>query len=205
MKKILIIIVTVIATIIMLSVLCGFAPAEVALIDNGGESTQDQASVEIEPTFLERVREWFDANMGEVLGGISTVISTIFLIVVMPYLKNKMTSFNSVTLANSASNNEVVGVVNQLISKYNDLQSKLEHTEDRELSRDGLTKELFIFQKSTLQILTTVYANSKNVPQAVKDLVNMHYVKALKSEAENALINDSIAEAKNEGKILEEV
>lgn len=36
--------------------------------------------------------------------------------------------------------------------------------------------------KAILEILATVYANNKNIPQAVKDLVNIKYVQALKAE-----------------------
>ena len=35
--------------------------------------------------------------------------------------------------------------------------------------------------KAILEILTTVYANSKNIPQGVKDLVNLKYANVLKT------------------------
>ena len=34
--------------------------------------------------------------------------------------------------------------------------------------------------KAILEILITVYANSKNIPQGVKDLINLKYADALK-------------------------
>ena len=38
----------------------------------------------------------------------------------------------------------------------------------------------FAQTKAILEILTTVYANSKNIPQGVKDLVNLKYADVLK-------------------------
>ena len=38
----------------------------------------------------------------------------------------------------------------------------------------------FAQTKAILEIMTTVYANSKNIPQGVKDLVNLKYADVLK-------------------------
>lgn len=57
------------------------------------------------------------------------------------------------------------------LSKYND-------TEDERYAAVGA---MVAQTKAILEILTTVYANSKNIPQGVKDLVNLKYANVLKT------------------------
>ena len=44
--------------------------------------------------------------------------------------------------------------------------------------------------KAILEILTTVYANSKNLPQGVKDLVNLKYADVLKTINEDKKLKE---------------
>ena len=39
---------------------------------------------------------------------------------------------------------------------------------------------MITYSKAVLDILSAVYANNKNIPQAIKDLVQLKYVGALK-------------------------
>lgn len=57
---------------------------------------------------------------------------------------------------------------------------------------------MIVQTKAILEILTTVYANSKNLPQGVKDLVNLKYVDALKKLGEvpalKEVVDDAVAQ-----------
>lgn len=138
------------------------------------------------PSFSARVSEWLTNNLPEFLSAISVALSGIFVSVILPFIKKKMTSVNTTVLTNLSSQEAVVGVVNQLIEKYNEVEAKLGEIDNKEVSRDALQSQFAICQKAILEILTTVYNNSKNIPQATKDLVNLQYVKFLKSENDTA-------------------
>lgn len=142
--------------------------------------------IEETPSFSARMDEWFDKNLPEFLSGLSVAISGIFMSVILPYLRKKMSSVNATVLTNSSSQEAVVGVVNKLIEKYNEVEAKLGELDNKEVSRDALQAQFAICQKAILEILTTVYNNSKNIPQVTKDLVNLQYVKVLKTENETA-------------------
>lgn len=143
---------------------------------------EQEAPPEETPSFTARVDEWFDKNLAEFLSGLSVALSGLFMSVILPYLRKKMTSVNTTVLTNSSSQEAVISVVNQLINKYNEVEAKLGELDTKELSRDALQEQFGICQKAILEILTTVYNNSKNIPQATKDLINLQYVKVLKTE-----------------------
>ena len=42
-----------------------------------------------------------------------------------------------------------------------------------------------MYKRQVLDILATVYANSKNLPQGVKDLVNLKYADVLKTTSDD--------------------
>lgn len=80
----------------------------------------------------------------------------------------------------------LVKAVNSLIDNYNATIEKLNDMETKNEKRDMICQELETFTKAILEILTTVYANNKNIPQAVKDLISLKYVTALKANNPNA-------------------
>lgn len=87
-----------------------------------------------------------------------------------------------------ASQGSVVGAINTMIDGYNEMRGSYEKYEGIEDDRNKLIGAVFIQNTAILEILTTVYANSKNMPQGVKDLVNLKYAKCLKAlESDEAL------------------
>jgi hypothetical protein len=74
-----------------------------------------------------------------------------------------------------------VGVVNEMVDGYNALKQSYDKYGETEDDRNRVVGALVAQNTAILEILTTVYANSKNLPQGVKDLVNLKYANCLKS------------------------
>ena len=109
-------------------------------------------------------------------------------------------------LGTSVSNqNKVVDVVNKLIDSYNNMAAKYEALTNvcekygsTEEERNKVIGALATEAATVLDILSTVYAHNKNLPQGVKDLVNIKYagcLKALDNECGLASIVDAVHSA----------
>lgn len=159
------------------------------------ETTEELPTEEtaVPETFFTRLESWFNDNFLEFL---STVNFGSILACVVVAIAEKRGNKKNTTLTleklgvNTESNGEVVKTVNVLIENYNATIEKLNAMETQNEKRDVICAELETFTKAILEILTTVYANNKNIPQAVKDLVSLKYVNALK--ANNSATNEEL-------------
>lgn len=165
------------------------AEAETAT-ENTEQVQTDETTTTAPPpeTFLTRVESWFNDNFLEFLSTVNFG-SILACIVVAIVEKKGNKKANKITLeklgVNTESNGEVVKAVNSLIDNYNATIEKLNNMETKNEKRDMICQELETFSKAILEILTTVYANNKNIPQAVKDLISLKYVTALKANNPN--------------------
>lgn len=168
-----------IALVLSLSVCVTYSGGEIALADDG-------SNVEVvaeEVTFLSRLQSFIEKYRTEILAGAGTIVSTIGIPLVGIIMNKKLRKASSQTIENTASiynntqsNAQMVETLNKMINIYNDINDKLSATENN-------TQKQKDFALATLKIMQTVYANSKNVPQAIKDLVNISYVGAIKDDA----------------------
>lgn len=94
-------------------------------------------------------------------------------------LKTDVTSAsaNSISVADSQSG--VVGVVNTMIDGYNAFKSDFDQVKQSNTERDKQLAAVMVTNTAILEILSRVYPNSKNLPQGVKDVVNMTYANAM--------------------------
>ena len=88
------------------------------------------------------------------------------------------------TLTNS-SQSQVIGGLNNLIENYNAIEQKITSYENTENERYKFVAAMVAQTRAVLDILATVYANSKNLPQGVKDLVNLKYADVLKTVSDD--------------------
>ena len=151
------------------------------------EETQEPAEPDDDPTFFDRIWEWVSDNKTESLTVISDIILVVFLIVQRVKQKKKLVDLGSdiLTVKNDVSSTatsqqSVVGVTNELIAGYNKFEKAINNFDETENERYKTVLAAFAYSKAILEVLTTVYANSKNIPQGVKDLVNLKYADALK-------------------------
>lgn len=151
---------------------------------NEAESPTETAPA-LPETLWTRIEQWFSRNLAEFLGSINlgAVAACIVMVIVEHKGNKKAAKITADSLGiNTSSNGEVVKAVNTLIEGYNETLDKLHAMESRAEQQEQINAVLENSTKAILEILTTVYANSKNIPQAVKDLVNIKYVQALKAE-----------------------
>ena len=84
--------------------------------------------------------------------------------------------------------NAVIDVVNNLSAKYAEMKEKYGEYESVEDERNKLVGAVMLQNQTILEILTSVYANSKNLPQGEKDIILYKYSKCLSAlDDDNAL------------------
>lgn len=151
------------------------------------EEPVDPVETADEPTFFDRIWEWVTANAAEILTVLGDIILVACLIAQRVKQKKKLVELgtNIITVKDDVANTvssqkSVVNVTNELIEGYNRFEEALNNFDTTEKERYKTMLAAFAQTKAILEILTTVYANSKNIPQGVKDLVNLKYADVLK-------------------------
>ncbi len=161
------------------------------LPQDGTEIVQEEATDPVEPaddpTFFGRIMEWVTANAAEILTVLGDIVLVACLIAQRVKQKKKLVELgtNIITVKDDVANTvssqkSVVNVTNELIEGYNKFEKALNNFDATESERYKTLLAAFAQTKAILEILTTVYANSKNIPQGVKDLVNLKYADVLK-------------------------
>ena len=131
-------------------------------------------------TFLSRMWEFIETYYPEIAATIGNIIVMIMLIVYNVKSKKKLLNIDSTVIKQSETQSDIIEVINGLIGGYNSLETKLSKYNATEDERYVAVGAMVVQTKAILDILTTVYANSKNIPQGVKDLVNLKYANVLK-------------------------
>ena len=138
-------------------------------------------------TFFGVIFKWCQDNIVPILStaNLGTIIGVIVAIrrEIKDNKKHKE-EITSETATNTQSNSDAISAMNTLIAKYNDFETYIKELIKTEMARNPQFQEITAYGKATLEILSAVYANNKNIPQAVKDLVQLKYVGALKDVAE---------------------
>jgi hypothetical protein len=77
--------------------------------------------------------------------------------------------------------NDLIDEFNKLSEEYKALKAAYDAYGATEDDRNRVVGALVAQTTAVLEILTTVYVNSKNLPQGVKDIVSLKYANCLKS------------------------
>lgn len=171
------------------------------------EQTEPVAPVEPveEPTFFGRIWEWVTANPTEILTVLGDIILVACLIAQRVKQKKKLVELgaNIITVKDDVANTvssqkSVVNVTNELIEGYNKFEKALNNFDATESERYKTMIAAFAQTKAILEIMTTVYANSKNIPQGVKDLVNLKYADVLKLVGDEDKLKEIVEPAETE-------
>ena len=136
------------------------------------------------PNVFSRLWEYVVKNKDTVLEIAFSAVMFILLWIIKKKTNNLKTdvtsaSANSISVADSQSG--VVGVVNTMIDGYNAFKSDFEKVKQSDIERDKQLAAVMVTNTAILEILSRVYPNSKNLPQGVKDVVNMTYANAMKA------------------------
>jgi hypothetical protein len=135
-------------------------------------------------TFLGRVEEWISRNYLSLVTTVGDAVLLIIIIVINNARKKGMLNITKKVDFSANTQSDIVDVTNELIKAYNDTEAELKkHTANEDAIIENLGA-VVTQNNGILDILTCVYANSKNLPQGIKDLVNLKYANVQKALAD---------------------
>jgi hypothetical protein len=183
MKKLILFFITI---VIMLSLCTSVCFAADDAIPQPQESDTVESEVVYEDTaetnetllmLLQRIEEYVETYNGEILG----VLGDGIILIVALLIKSRAAFIKKEATKTNESQNSVVDVVNNMVDGYNALKESYDTYGETENDRNRVVGAVLATNTAILEILTMVYTNSKNLPQGVKDLVNLKYANCLKT------------------------
>lgn len=182
------------------------ATSTTAIIQNGDEAGKNDSG---NHTLFSRLWEFIKSRSTQILTATgSAVLLVINLIIKSSYKKSDDATRSSLSDIGAkvsetfGGQTSVIGAVNNLVDGYNGLKANYDMMKksydtygDAEEERNRVVGAVFATNAAILEILTTVYVNSKNLPQGVKDLVNLKYagcLKTLENDAQLKAIVDAV-------------
>lgn len=145
--------------------------------------------------FGNRLWEYCIQNKTIVLGAIGDAIIVFIYVIAKIRSKKRNKDFNlewaevrQNTSGTAASQTSVVNAVNSMIEGYNGMQNTYEKNQGTEESRNKLIGAVMVQNTAILEMLSTVYVNSKNLPQGVKDIITLKYAKCQKALSDDQLL-----------------
>lgn len=135
-------------------------------------------------TFLGRVEDWIKRNYVSLATTIGDAVVLIVIVVINKARKKGLLNITKKVDFSANTQSDIVDVNNELIKAYNDTEAELKkHTANEDAILENLGA-VVTQNNGILDILTCVYANSKNLPQGIKDLVNLKYANVQKALAD---------------------
>lgn len=146
-------------------------------------------------TFLGRVQEWLENNYIALATTVGDIV--LFIVFLVNFIKSKknMLGLSRDVKFTSNAQSDVVDVVNNLIEGYNKIETEFAAYKKNETQNYEAVGAVIVQTQAILKILITVYANSKNLPQGVKDLVNLVYADSLKKLGDVPALKESVEQA----------
>lgn len=160
--------------------------------------TEDPAVEETNNIFT-RLWEYIEQNKEITLETAFSV--AIFLVLwLIKKAQTKMKTDIAISYNNSASvatsQNGMVGVINNMIEGYASFKAEFDKLKNDEEARDKQLASVMLTNTAILEILSRVYPNSKNLPQGVKDVVNLTYANVQKAISDDETLASVIGAAK---------
>lgn len=180
-----------------------------ASMDTETITTDVPVDESVSPTLFTRVWEYIVKYKSEILGVTGDALIFIGVMVLKGLFKRKTSDISSDlkgvkgdTSHTGAQQTAVVEAVNELIAGYNQMKEAYEKYETVEDDRNRLVGAVLAQNTAILDMLRTVYANNKNLPQGVKDVVMLEYANTKKALGDDELLRavvDSVHEKVNAG------
>lgn len=195
--------------ILMMFVNVSFATS---VVEDGEKGTSYEETAEKDsPTLISRIIDFIYINKEEIIS-IGSMLSGVFSIIFIVYknvksvkkdnggVKKELQSFGKNLVEMAEAHNLSAEEFNKLSASYEALLKKEEE-------RDRMLATLVSTTSTLLDIQTTVYANSKNLPSGTKDVINVKYSKCLKTLENNTTLKaifDAIKQEINKVPAIEE-
>ncbi len=152
---------------------------------NGGYDSEETQS----HTIFTRIWQFVNTYRGEC----ATAFSSLVLFIMTLAIKKAQLKAAKKAAQMHEGQNLVTGAVNEMIDGYNGLVAgykSMKQSYDQygltEDERNRIVGANLAINTAILEILVTVYQNSKNLPQGVKDIVNIKYAKCLQTLDDDA-------------------
>lgn len=187
--------------ILVFSLFLGVCYASSVEDEEKGVSVEETETTE-SPTLISRILDFLKSNKEEIIS-IGSMIGTAIYIGFIVYknvksvkkdntgVKKELNNYGQTLVKMADSYNLSAEEINKLNSSYLEMLAKEEE-------RDRMIATLIATTSTLLEIQTTVYANSKNLPSGIKDLVNVKYSKCLKTIENNATLKSIFDAIKQE-------
>lgn len=146
-----------------------------------------------------RLWEYVEANKEITLDAVGSVAIFLILWIIkkaQTSIKTDLAISNNNSASVATSQNGMVGVVNNMIEGYASFKAEFEKMKNDEEARDKQLASVMLTNTAILEILSRVYPNSKNLPQGVKDVVNLTYANVQKAITDDEMLASVIAAAK---------
>lgn len=148
--------------------------------------TEEVEEVESEtpPTIFTRLWEYVNIYKTELLDVLGTAIIVILSVIIKLKGDKKTTNIDKLVQSikgDTASQGQVVSVVNEMVDGYNALRCSYDKYGLTEDDRNRVVGALVAQNTAILEILMALTVNNKNLPQGAKDLVLLQYANCLKS------------------------
>lgn len=203
-KKILVLVVLILAIVVIFSATAMCFAEEVPTADADAETDSSTEQTPENPDtgfnaenqFSNIIKSFYEKNQTEIITVICYIMTSAISFIFYRFTNKSNKGINT-TISSFLSNadnigSDVVNVINQLINKNNELEKIIsEFTKENSLIKAQL-KEIEKVSYSTVQILSTVYNQSKNVPQPTKDVVNVHYAEAVTAKTDYEKIEKEV-------------
>lgn len=141
-----------------------------------------------QPTIVSRIWEYCQENETKLLTLAGNAVLFVSSLVIKHFSDKKTKSLaadlkivKGDAAGTALAQTSVVGAMNGLIEGYNGMRQSYERYEGAEDDRNRLIGAVMVQNTALLEILATVYVNSKNLPQGVKDLINLKYANCQKA------------------------
>lgn len=162
---------------------------------NPGATGSDIFTLDFWMAFGNRLWEFYTQNKTIVLGAIGDAIIVFIYVIAKLRGKKRNKTFDLEwaevrlnTSGTATSQTAVVDAVNSMIEGYNGMQNTYEKNQGTEESRNKLIGAVMVQNTAILEMLSTVYVNSKNLPQGVKDIITLKYAKCQKALSDDQLL-----------------
>lgn len=148
--------------------------------DIRAEDTKEDSASTYHTVFT-RLWEFFYKYKAEILGVVGD--AAIFIIAIIIKIRNASSAkaFAADISETNTSQRSVVNVVNEMVDGYNAMKRSYDEYGVTENDRNRVVGTMVATNTAILEILATVYANSKNLPQGVKDIVSLKYANCLRT------------------------
>jgi hypothetical protein len=174
------------------------------------EATDNEAPEEVTTNLFNRIFEFIDANFLSVIttGGFGATLFAIVYVIVTgrkngQSVLHALSSVFKGTQAVTDSQGSVVAATNNMLAGYDkvcesneELRSELEGLKKSLEERDGVISALSAEVLTVLEILATMCANNKNVPQGFKDVVSLKYARCVSLIEDNEKVGSFFAAIK---------